>query len=41
MSLPAWFEWGVPFGALTFALIGYAWVRFEAARFDRRYGKRG
>lgn len=41
MSLSPWFEWGVPIGALLFAGGSYLWVRYEVAKFERRYGKRG
>lgn len=41
MDLPIWFVWGVPLGALAFALAELAWLNYEGRKFDRKYGKRG
>lgn len=40
-ELPMWYMWAVPLGALGLGLMAVAWVSYESAKFDRRYGKRG
>ncbi|GLK77494.1 hypothetical protein GCM10008171_27480 [Methylopila jiangsuensis] len=41
MQLPLWFQLAVPIGGLAIGLTALLWARHEAAKFDRRYGKRG
>lgn len=41
MQLPLWFQLAVPAGGLLIAAAAWVWAKHEAAKFDRRYGKRG
>ncbi|WP_020186656.1 hypothetical protein [Methylopila sp. 73B] len=41
MEIPFWFQWGVPAGAFALGVVALVWARYEVAKFDRRYGKRG